>query len=152
MGRPKTFDETAALDQAMQVFWAKGYAPTSLTDLLAATGLSKSSLYETFGSKHDLFLKALERYRDVDDAVSLWKVELPRLGLSGIDRRTARHPRFMIDGENAHRTSVGVHRSGFLTDQPQTPTVVERGENRMGGRAVAPCDPHLRQDPDVSVL
>ena len=75
MGRPKTFDETAALDEAMQVFWAKGYAATSLTDLLAATGLSKSSLYETFGSKHDLFLKALERYRDVVVARSIAALE-----------------------------------------------------------------------------
>ncbi len=75
MGRPKTFDETAALDQAMQVFWAKGYAATSLTDLLAATGLSKSSLYETFGSKHDLFLKTLERYRDVVVARSIAALE-----------------------------------------------------------------------------
>ena len=75
MGRPKTFDETAALDQAMEVFWDKGYAATSLTDLLAATGLSKSSLYETFGNKHDLFLKALERYRDAVVAPTLAALE-----------------------------------------------------------------------------
>ena len=62
MARPREFDETEALDKAMRVFWAQGYDATSLTDLLGATGLSKSSLYETFGSKHELFLAALDHY------------------------------------------------------------------------------------------
>lgn len=47
----------------MEVFWRQGYEGTSLTDLLAATGLSKSSLYATFGSKRDLFLAAFDAYR-----------------------------------------------------------------------------------------
>lgn len=75
MGRPRAFDENAVLDQAMEVFWDKGYAATSLTDLLAATGLSKSSLYEAFGNKHDLFLRALERYRDVVVAPTVTALE-----------------------------------------------------------------------------
>lgn len=47
----------------MRVFWRKGYEATSLTDLLAATGLSKSSLYATFGGKRELFLAAFDAYR-----------------------------------------------------------------------------------------
>lgn len=65
MGRPREFDEGQALERAMQVFWAKGYEPASLHDLTRAMGLSRSSLYETFGSKHGLFLAALERYGDL---------------------------------------------------------------------------------------
>ncbi|RZK27533.1 MAG: TetR/AcrR family transcriptional regulator, partial [Hymenobacter sp.] len=57
------FDTSEALQQAMGVFWRKGYEATSLTDLLTATGLSKSSLYATFGSKRDLFLAAFDAYR-----------------------------------------------------------------------------------------
>lgn len=62
MPRPKEFDSTEALDQAVQVFWRKGYEATSLQDLLAAMKLSKSSFYETYGSKHELFLGAVDRY------------------------------------------------------------------------------------------
>ena len=62
MGRPREFDERQALEQAMQVFWTKGYDATSLCDLMQAMGLSKSSLYDTFGSKNDLFVRAIEHY------------------------------------------------------------------------------------------
>ena len=63
MPRPQEFDTTEALRQALGVFWRKGYEATSLTDLLAATGLSKSSLYATFGGKRELFIAAFDTYR-----------------------------------------------------------------------------------------
>lgn len=62
MARTKGFDEDQVLERAMQVFWRRGYRATSLEDLLAAMGLSKSSFYETFGTKRDLLLTAVERY------------------------------------------------------------------------------------------
>ncbi|MEV4336899.1 TetR/AcrR family transcriptional regulator [Streptomyces sp. NPDC049590] len=64
MGRPKQFDPDAAVDQAMQVFWRKGYAGTTPQDLVDALGIGKGSLYNAFGSKHALFERALRRYRD----------------------------------------------------------------------------------------
>jgi TetR/AcrR family transcriptional repressor of nem operon len=64
MGRPREFDSDAALERAMHAFWARGYDGTSLCDLIEAMGISKSSFYETFGSKHDLFLSSLDHYRD----------------------------------------------------------------------------------------
>jgi len=48
----------------MQVFWSRGYEATSLADLTRSMGLSKSSLYDTFGSKHDLFLEVIDYYRE----------------------------------------------------------------------------------------
>ncbi|MBE4601115.1 TetR/AcrR family transcriptional regulator [Vibrio navarrensis] len=63
MARTKQFDEKDALLTAMKVFWSKGFEATSMADLLVATGLSKSSLYSTFGNKRSLFLAAFEMYR-----------------------------------------------------------------------------------------
>jgi TetR/AcrR family transcriptional repressor of nem operon len=63
MPRPKSFDEDAVLDKAVQLFWERGYEGTSLADLEDHLGLGRQSLYNTFGDKHALFLKALDRYR-----------------------------------------------------------------------------------------
>ncbi len=63
MARPREFDTTEALRQAMLLFWKKGYEATSMTDLLEATDLSKSSLYQAFADKRSLFLAALDTYR-----------------------------------------------------------------------------------------
>jgi TetR/AcrR family transcriptional repressor of nem operon len=62
MARPREFDPGVALDRAMEVFWSKGYEATSLDDLCAATGLSRSSLYATFGGKRDLLMQTVDRY------------------------------------------------------------------------------------------
>src|SRR5512146_604685 len=63
MARPQEFDTGQALRSAMHVFWSKGYEAASLADILGATGLSKSSLYATFGDKRSLFLAAFEAFR-----------------------------------------------------------------------------------------
>jgi AcrR family transcriptional regulator len=62
MGRPRKFDEQHVLRAARDEFWQKGYAATSLDDLMKATGLGKGSLYGAFGDKHQLFLKVLSTY------------------------------------------------------------------------------------------
>jgi TetR/AcrR family transcriptional regulator, transcriptional repressor for nem operon len=62
MARTREFDVDTALAGAMNVFWSKGYEATSLDDLCEVTGLSRSSLYATFGSKRDLLLRSVDRY------------------------------------------------------------------------------------------
>lgn len=68
MARPRTFDEGRAVDAAMEAFWAAGYEATSTQDLCEATGLGRSSIYNTFKSKHDLFERALARYMERKNA------------------------------------------------------------------------------------
>lgn len=63
MARIKEFDENEVLDKAMGVFWEKGYNSTSAQDLVSELGISRSSLYDTFGDKHSLFVKALKQYQ-----------------------------------------------------------------------------------------
>ena len=63
-GRPIQFDPDWALNAATTAFWSKGYEATSMRDLLGATHLSKSSLYQAFGGKPELFRRCLVRYGD----------------------------------------------------------------------------------------
>ncbi|MFI6643374.1 TetR/AcrR family transcriptional regulator [Streptomyces sp. NPDC050504] len=75
MARPRTFDEERALDAAMRAFWRNGYEATSTQELCEATGLGRSSIYNTFSSKRDLFLRALARYADSKAALQLALLE-----------------------------------------------------------------------------
>ena len=63
-GRPRAFDVDEALDRALEVFWRQGYEGTALSDLTAAMGINRPSLYATFGNKEALFRKVLDRYAD----------------------------------------------------------------------------------------
>ncbi len=62
MGRPRNFEVEEALENAMLVFWEKGYDGASLTDLTEAMNMSRPSMYSIFGNKEELFYKALDRY------------------------------------------------------------------------------------------
>ena len=55
MGRPKGFSREEVLEKAMPIFWAHGFADTTLRDLEQATGVNKSGLYMEFCDKEDLF-------------------------------------------------------------------------------------------------
>lgn len=68
MGRPREFDITDVIEKAMAVFWDLGYENSALPDLLAATGLSRGSLYKAFDDKKALFIAALKHYGDTEVA------------------------------------------------------------------------------------
>lgn len=62
MARPKEFDPDVALDAAVEVFWRHGFEATSIEHLVAELGISRQSLYATFGSKQRLYRLSLDRY------------------------------------------------------------------------------------------
>ena len=83
-GRPRLFDEEAVLDDLTALFWQNGYSKTSIADLVETSGVHKSSLYSTFGSKDELFATILRRYLDnrMDTLSAL--IELAGPGIEGI--------------------------------------------------------------------
>lgn len=64
-GRRREFDETTVVDAAMDVFWSNGYEGSSAQALCEGTGLGRGSLYNAFGSKQELYERALRRYQDL---------------------------------------------------------------------------------------
>ena len=68
MARTKEFDPDAALQSALELFWRRGYEATSMADLVEHLGIGRASIYATFGNKHELYLKALDRYGESRDA------------------------------------------------------------------------------------
>lgn len=71
----KSFDEKDVIDKAMHVFWEKGYNATSISDLTAATGIQRGSLYNAFAGKQELFLQSLLKYDTEQRRVLLKQLE-----------------------------------------------------------------------------
>ncbi|WP_052866512.1 TetR/AcrR family transcriptional regulator [Streptomyces niger] len=71
MARTKEFDPDAVLQSALELFWRRGYEATSMADLVAHLGIGRASIYATYGNKHALYLKALDRYSEDRDPLLL---------------------------------------------------------------------------------
>jgi TetR/AcrR family transcriptional repressor of nem operon len=84
VSRPRAFDLPGVLDAARDAFWSRGYEATSLADLEACTGLSRSSLYQAFDSKWGLFEAALARYQERNVDPVLAALEHPDAGLEAL--------------------------------------------------------------------
>jgi TetR/AcrR family transcriptional repressor of nem operon len=77
MGRPKEFDREQVLTRAMQLFWARGYEGTSMSDLVEHLQVGRQSLYDTFGDKRALYLAALDWYLDHEGEAPAWSPDQP---------------------------------------------------------------------------
>lgn len=85
MARPREFDREVAVERAMSVFWAKGYAATSTDDLLQAMQIGRQSMYDTFGDKRRLYLEALERYQQENVAGHIERLRSGASPLAGVE-------------------------------------------------------------------
>ncbi len=100
MARPRAFDEEEVLAKARDQFWLGGYTATSISDLEAATGLQRTSLYAAFGDKRALFERVLNRYsgeninylRDVAASAKTWRTGLDRIFGDAIARLSVTKP------------------------------------------------------------
>jgi len=85
MVRTKAFDEDLVIDAAMRAFLKYGYSSTSLSILESATGVGRKSLYNTFGNKRGLLLKALDRFNTLSAAEFVAPLEVPAAGRAAIE-------------------------------------------------------------------
>ena len=76
MARTKQFEVENVLDAAVGLFWKKGFHATSANDLVEHLGVSRSSLYDTFGDKRNLYIQALHQYRKRIIGKQLYLIEL----------------------------------------------------------------------------
>src|ERR1700747_1842639 len=83
-GRPRSFDETWALEKATQVFWSKGYDGVTIDDLVEGMGVGRPSLYAVFGHKRAIFLRALKAYADRKGAAAAKALLSPQTLRDGI--------------------------------------------------------------------
>ncbi|MCY8826265.1 TetR/AcrR family transcriptional regulator [Bacillus atrophaeus] len=77
MGRNKEFDTALVLHKAMEIFGQNGYEGTSLQELLSYLGIARQSLYDTYGTKRDLFLSAVKMYLEGKNAAVMKRLEAP---------------------------------------------------------------------------
>jgi AcrR family transcriptional regulator len=85
MARPREFDRDTAVERAMSLFWAKGFAATSTDDLLRAMKIGRQSMYDSFGDKRRLYLEAMARYQQESVAAHVKWLRSTKSPLAGIE-------------------------------------------------------------------
>ena len=99
MPRNATANHDEVIERAMHLFWQRGYKKTSVEDLIQGAGVNRFNLYETFGGKHGLYLKALDKYRDDVFLKRMDKIDEHENGLVGIQEYFESLEEFLIDSK-----------------------------------------------------
>ena len=86
MARNVEFDEQLAVSKAMDVFWRKGFNGTTMRDLTEAMGINSSSLYNTIGDKHELFIRSLKHYTESRMSAALKQLEPIKSPIKAIEK------------------------------------------------------------------
>ncbi len=106
MPRPKTYDVQAVLDKATEVFWKKGYDGAALEDIICEASFNRHSLYQAFGNKRGLFLKALENYdRTFREGIGK-ELEAETAGLDTIRKLLLHRLSFDVQGKGCLMTNT----------------------------------------------
>jgi AcrR family transcriptional regulator len=141
-GRPPGFDQSDALDRAMEMFWERGYEGTTLEDLQAAMGnISPTSFYHAFGSKEALFRQVVEKYQETVGGPALTALEqsptareaihqMLRLTAESFCRPGKPHGCMLILGATKCTPANAGAQDYLQSIRRQTPTVLKRRLNR----------------------
>ncbi|MGW6917504.1 TetR/AcrR family transcriptional regulator [Kitasatospora sp. NPDC054939] len=129
MARTKEFDPDAALQSALELFWRRGYEATSMADLVEELGIARASIYGTFGSKRELYLRALERYGELNEPLLLAELSQPGPVLPAV--------RGLVRRYAAESAEDSLKRGCFIANTavelaPHDPVVARRVETSWG--------------------
>ncbi|HHI92586.1 MAG TPA: TetR/AcrR family transcriptional regulator [Gammaproteobacteria bacterium] len=130
-GRPREFDTNQALAAAMHQFWQQGYTATSLQDLLKAMQISKSSFYQTFGSKHALFQRCMEHYRNTLEDSMLAHLQKSPSARQFIDATFRAISDNGQDGDGQFGCLIMNTASEFAQDDPVVAKLVRTGTEKI---------------------
>ncbi len=130
-GPDKQFDPEIALDKAMQLFWAKGYAATGLNELLETMEIGRKSLYDTFCNKRALYIKALDRYSQTIVSDIYRRLNDPgRPALENV--RAVMHDIAAINSEPmSPGCLLGVSMAQFRTDDAEMAAILRKHMQRV---------------------
>ena len=153
MARPREFDTEAALNGAMNVFWALGYDGASLPDLLTGMGISRGSLYKAFTDKKTLFLTILEHY-EADQVAMAVTALTDKTTPDGMDRIRAVFGNVVATARNGDRRGclLCTAAAGPANDDPEISAAVARLLDQMeqGFRAALDDAPLLNDQGDAA--
>ncbi|WP_306148986.1 MULTISPECIES: TetR/AcrR family transcriptional regulator [unclassified Roseibium] len=144
-GRPKSFDEDAAMDAFVDVFWTKGYGGTSVDDLQSAAGIKRGSFYASFGSKDDVFQTVMDRYWSGVTEPGLSNLEPAATALEGVASFLRHVGRFM--SENPFRGCLLLSSAGTSTSNVESSEAVSGRMAQLEARLTE----RLLTDPDLSL-
>ncbi|MEU6564035.1 TetR/AcrR family transcriptional regulator [Nocardia nova] len=149
MGRPRNFDTDAVVDRAMDAFWTHGYANTSPAQLAEATGIGKGSLYNTFGSKRELFERALDRYDRMGAELAAEFMDRPGTTRECIGAFLY----FLVDSDLAHPTRRGCLAVNTVSEFSGADAEITRAVRTMQEHTMAAMAARIdqgRRDGDVA--
>ncbi|MEV0088463.1 TetR/AcrR family transcriptional regulator [Saccharopolyspora sp. NPDC050642] len=152
MARTKEFDPDAALQRALELFWERGYEATSMADLVAHLGIARASIYATYGGKHELYLKALDRYLQLRDPKVVERLSQPGPALPALrelmdsyiaetlaDRRGCMVVNAAVElAPHDRQVARGVHSSWDVLETSLTSALTRA---RAQGEVPESCDP-----------
>ncbi len=115
VGRPRLFDEASVVDQAIRVFWERGFEGASLSELTHAMGIKPGSLYVAFGNKQELFRMALRRYLATE--VSFIQDALNEPTAFGVVQRLLRESALFLSRPGFPRGCMTIQASQVITEE-----------------------------------
>lgn len=128
----KHFDPDTTLETVVRLFWRQGLASTGVQDVVAATGLNRSSLYATFGGKQDLYRAALRRYVDDRSAPAFRRLAQDERGLPAVAEFFAGLIEARCSGEYARWGCMAANaHAGPENSDPQTRRLLDRHHQHL---------------------